>query len=36
MRTPQQVWDSSCEDERWLERQVEILEEIMREAFTAG
>ena len=36
MRTAQQVWDNTCEDPRWLDDQVAILAEIMREAFAAG
>lgn len=36
LRTPQQVWDNTCEDPRWLDNQAQILDEIMREAFAAG
>jgi len=36
MRSPQQFWDSTCEDERWLDRQAAVIEDAMREAFAAG
>lgn len=37
MRPPRQVWDALAQDERWLDdRQVDIVERIMREAFAAG
>ena len=36
LRTPQQVWENTCEDPRWLDNQASILDEILREAFAAG
>jgi len=36
MRPPREVWDACAEDERWIDRQAEVVEEIMREAFAAG
>jgi len=36
LRTPQQVWENTCEDPRWITDQASILDEILREAFAAG
>lgn len=36
MRTPREVWDACASDERWLDDQVALVAEIMREAFAAG
>ena len=36
MRTPQQVWDTTGEDTRWIDEPAAVLKEIMREAFAAG
>jgi hypothetical protein len=36
MRSPQQFWEATCEDTRWLDAQAAVLEDAMREAFAAG
>jgi len=36
MRTPSAVWAACAEDERWIDHQAAVVDEIMREAFAAG
>lgn len=36
MKTPQQVWDACANDDRWIDNQVAVVDQIMREAFAAG
>lgn len=36
MKTPREVWEAFANDERWVDDQVAVVGEIMREAFGAG
>lgn len=36
MKSPRAVWEGCSEDARWIDDQVKVVEEIMREAFAAG
>ncbi|MEY5098072.1 MAG: hypothetical protein RJA36_791 [Pseudomonadota bacterium] len=36
MRTPKEVWSATSDDARWIDDQVAMVAQIMREAFDAG